>query len=103
MGLPLVTLHRLLTAAGVVNLVDPNEAYRRWLSAQGRAATVPPNVSVKLLIVDDHPLFRQGVRFALAAYDDVTVVTEAPNGEEALVWLTGAAPNSGAECRAGRS
>jgi len=35
-GLPLVTLHRLLTAAGVVSLVDPNEAYRRWLSAQGK-------------------------------------------------------------------
>lgn len=54
---------------------------------------MPPNVSVKLLIVDDHPLFRQGVRFALASYDDITVVAEAPNGEEALVWLTGAAPN----------
>ena len=41
---------------------------------------MPPNVSVKLLIVDDHPLFRQGVRFALASYDDITVVFEAPNG-----------------------
>lgn len=54
---------------------------------------MPPNVSVKLLIVDDHPLFRQGVRFALASYDDINVVCEAPNGEEALTWLTGAAPN----------
>jgi two-component system, NarL family, response regulator DegU len=54
---------------------------------------VPPNVSVKLLIVDDHPLFRQGVRFALAAYDDVNVVAEAANGEEALEWLAGAPPN----------
>jgi len=35
-GLPLVTLHRLLSAAGVVCLADPNEAYRRWLSAQGK-------------------------------------------------------------------
>ena len=26
---------------------------------------MPPNLSVKLLIVDDHPLFRQGVRSAL--------------------------------------
>ena len=54
---------------------------------------MPPNVSVKLLIVDDHPLFRQGVRFALAAYDDVNVVSEAANGEEALAWLAGAPPN----------
>ena len=29
---------------------------------------MPPNVSVKLLIVDDHPLFRQGVRSALSIY-----------------------------------
>jgi DNA-binding NarL/FixJ family response regulator len=48
---------------------------------------------VKLLIVDDHPLFRQGVRFALAAYDDVNVVSEAANGEEALAWLASAPPN----------
>jgi DNA-binding NarL/FixJ family response regulator len=54
---------------------------------------VPPNVSVKLLIVDDHPLFRQGVRFALAAYDDISIVDEASSGEEALTWLTGALPN----------
>jgi DNA-binding NarL/FixJ family response regulator len=48
---------------------------------------------VKLLIIDDHPLFRQGVRFALAAYEDVHVVSEASNGEEALAWLTAAPPN----------
>jgi len=54
---------------------------------------VPPNVSVKLLIVDDHPLFRQGVRFALASYEDINVVSEASNGEDALAWLTTAPPN----------
>jgi septum formation protein len=35
-GLPLVALHRLLVAAGVNSLVDPAEAYRRWLSTQGK-------------------------------------------------------------------
>jgi septum formation protein len=35
-GLPLVALHRLLAAAGVDSLVDPAEAYRRWLSTQGK-------------------------------------------------------------------
>jgi two-component system response regulator DegU len=54
---------------------------------------VPPNVSVKLLIVDDHPLFRQGVRFALATYDDIHVAAEASSGEDALAWLTTAPPN----------
>lgn len=35
-GLPLIDLHRLLRAAGVVGLRDPAEAYQRWLSAQGK-------------------------------------------------------------------
>jgi septum formation protein len=35
-GLPLVALHRLLAAVGIAGLVDPTEAYRRWLSAQGK-------------------------------------------------------------------
>ncbi len=54
---------------------------------------MPPNVSVKLLLVDDHPLFRQGVRFALSQYDDITIVEEASSGEEAIAWLTNAPPN----------
>jgi two-component system, NarL family, response regulator DegU len=54
---------------------------------------VPPNLSVKLLIVDDHPLFRQGVRAALSAYDDVHVVAEASTGEEALQWIESVPPN----------
>jgi septum formation protein len=35
-GLPLVELHRLLVAAGVVGLADPTETYQRWLRAQGK-------------------------------------------------------------------
>jgi septum formation protein len=35
-GLPLVTMHRLLVAAGVGGLADPAEAYRRWIDAQGK-------------------------------------------------------------------
>jgi septum formation protein len=35
-GLPLVELHHLLTAAGVAGLADPAEGYRRWLAAQGK-------------------------------------------------------------------
>jgi DNA-binding NarL/FixJ family response regulator len=54
---------------------------------------MPPNLSVKLLIVDDHPLFRQGVRSALSAYDDIDVVADASSGEHALDWLSAAAPN----------
>jgi DNA-binding NarL/FixJ family response regulator len=38
----------------------------------------------KVLIVDDHPLFRQGVRWNLEAAEDVHVVGEAENGQEAI-------------------
>lgn len=54
---------------------------------------MPPNLSVKLLIVDDHPLFRQGVRSALSIYEDIEIVADASSGEEAIAWLTAAPPN----------
>lgn len=39
---------------------------------------------VRTLIVDDHPVVRRGIAFALAAFDDMCVVGEAGNGEEAV-------------------
>ena len=35
-GLPLVAIHRLLSAAGYSQLADPTEAYMRWLDSQGK-------------------------------------------------------------------
>jgi len=35
-GLPLVSTHRLLMAAGYTQLIDPSDAYMRWLKAQGK-------------------------------------------------------------------
>lgn len=54
---------------------------------------MPPNVSVKLLLVDDHPLFRQGVRSALSVYEDVKILAEFSTGEDVLGWLLGVPPN----------
>lgn len=39
---------------------------------------------ITILIADDHPLMRQGIRMALAAETDMQVVGEAADGEEAL-------------------
>lgn len=39
---------------------------------------------VRTLIVDDHPVVRKGIAFALGAFDDIIVVGEAGSGEEAL-------------------
>jgi DNA-binding NarL/FixJ family response regulator len=46
------------------------------------------NRTVDLLIVDDHPLFRQGVQYALAAEGDINIVGEAASAEDALEWLS---------------
>jgi two-component system, NarL family, nitrate/nitrite response regulator NarL len=40
--------------------------------------------SIRVLVVDDHPLFRQGVVHALGAEPGLKVVGEASSGEEAL-------------------
>lgn len=40
--------------------------------------------SINVLVVDDHPLFRQGVVHSLGSAADLTVVGEASSGEEAL-------------------
>ncbi len=43
--------------------------------------------TIRLFIIDDHPLFRQGVRWALAGEEDLIIVGEASSGEAALEWL----------------
>lgn len=40
--------------------------------------------SISVLVVDDHPLFRQGVVHSLRASPGLTVVGEAANGQDAL-------------------
>jgi DNA-binding NarL/FixJ family response regulator len=41
-------------------------------------------VAIRLLIADDHPLFRQGLRAMLASTDEFEVVGEAADGDEAI-------------------
>lgn len=41
-------------------------------------------MSIRLLLVDDQALFREGLRTLLSVYPDLEVVGEAVNGEEAL-------------------
>jgi NarL family two-component system response regulator LiaR len=39
---------------------------------------------IRVLTVDDHEIFRGGIRFLLLAFDDIELVGEACSGEEAL-------------------
>ncbi len=49
-------------------------------------ATQPPK-RITVLIVDDHPILREGVRAILEKTTDICVVGEAENGEEARKFL----------------
>lgn len=41
-------------------------------------------MSIKVMLVDDQLLFREGLHTLLSAQDDIVVVGEAGNGQEAL-------------------
>ena len=41
---------------------------------------------LKVMLVDDHEIVRQGLRALLEAEDDIEVVTEADNGHERCLF-----------------
>ncbi len=47
------------------------------------------NDTIKVIIADDHPLFRRGLKHALDDTDDITVAAEVSNGDELLVQVKG--------------
>ncbi|WP_149823062.1 response regulator transcription factor [Streptomyces tailanensis] len=50
-------------------------------------------MTVHILIVDDHPVVRLGLRGMLEAYDDLRVVSEAGSGDEATVLAAATRPD----------
>jgi PAS domain S-box-containing protein len=45
------------------------------------------NAIIRVLLVDDHAMVRQGLRGLLEAYDDIAIVGEAATGEEAVALV----------------
>lgn len=50
-------------------------------------------MTIRLLLVDDQALFREGLRILLSVWDDLEVVGEASNGQEALAVATAVNPD----------
>ena len=48
---------------------------------------------IKILIVDDHAVLRDGIRALLAVYDDLEIVGEASEGKEAVEQAQELAPD----------
>jgi DNA-binding NarL/FixJ family response regulator len=53
----------------------------------------PADEPIRILIADDHPIFRYGMRTLLTAMPDFTVVGEAVTGEEAIQLTDTLAPD----------
>jgi CheY-like chemotaxis protein len=69
-----------------VTLILPAKAHRH-----GSHETERP--MIRVLIVDDHAMVRQGVRTLLEQYSDVTIVAEAADGIEAIELVRKQAPD----------
>ena len=48
---------------------------------------------IRILVVDDHPIVRQGIRSLLSNYPEFEIVGEADNGAKALECVSRLAPN----------
>lgn len=49
--------------------------------------------TIRVVLVDDHPMVRSGLRFILSGTDDIVVVGEASNGAEAIPLVGELQPN----------
>lgn len=48
---------------------------------------------IRLLLADDHPLLRRGLRAMLIAADDISVIGEATNGDDAVTMVVSLQPD----------
>jgi len=59
----------------------------------GSTGTDTTDTSLSILIADDHPLFRNGLRALLETVQGVRVIGEATTGDEAVAWAAELQPD----------
>ena len=66
----------------------------RWTAVeQAAAVSAPGPEKITVLIADDHPVVRQGLRVLLSLQSDIEVVAEASDGTEAVELAAAVAPD----------
>jgi PAS domain S-box-containing protein len=73
-----------LSASTIISQASAHRIQSREEELTTDTSRVQP---IRVLLVDDHAMVRQGLRTVLASYTDIEVVGEASNGEEALVYV----------------
>src|SRR6202049_3657913 len=58
-----------------------------------RMSSVQSRIKIKLLIADDHAIFRDGLRKLLDSEEEITIVGEARNGAECIKMLGNLKPD----------
>src|SRR5215218_8308205 len=56
----------------------------RWVLGEDRTTNATTNGPIRVLLADDHAMFREGLAGILAAYGGMEVIAEVPNDAEAL-------------------
>jgi signal transduction histidine kinase len=88
MTLPLVQAKRADRATEAIEAaavsMAKNEAAQPLFRIPHPPFHPPPGNTIRLLLVDDHTMVRQGLRSLLESYEDVMIVGEGSNGDEAI-------------------
>ena len=50
-------------------------------------------MAIEVMLVDDHPIVRQGIKAVISQESDLCVIVEASNGEEAVKWYEKKTPD----------
>ncbi|MDC8447257.1 MAG: response regulator [Nitrospira sp.] len=74
----------LRSSAGAQCRVLSRPEQRHMFGPNTQHSRLQQNAKIRVLLVDDHAMVRQGLRSVLDGYEDIRVIGEAGNGEEAV-------------------